>query len=123
MARWLRLLSIFLLLTAATGCSYNVPYLGLDVRNVYETSEVSVNYTYVCENSDQRCVYQLYNKLNPSEIIDSGDDVMPQSGKLVFSGLAEGDYRLSFSVYSEKDGEYSLLRFLDGAYVFTVNLP
>jgi hypothetical protein len=105
------------------SCSYVVPYVSLDVKFSYSQSDVTVNYTYVCESTEQRCVYRLYNKVNPSEILYSDDGVLPVSGSLSFSGLAEGDYMLFFSVYSEKDGRYSLLSFLDTAWAFTVDLP
>lgn len=105
------------------SCTYTVPYLSLDVRTEYNEADITINYSYVCEGSPQRCVYSLYNIALPSEIIDSGDGVMDETGTLNFNGLSDGDYRLFFSVYSEKNGEYSLLSYLDKSWDFTVNLP
>ena len=116
-------ITILLLSMLLISCSYRIPYLSLDVITLYTQSDVTVNYSYVCENNSQRCVYRLYNKALPSEILYSNDGLMPETGVLTFSGLADGDYKLFFSVYSEKDGVSSLLKFLDNEYDFTVDVP
>ncbi len=106
------------------SCSpYRVPYLSLDLKGVYDQSDITVNYTYVCEDRDQRCVYRLYNSLQPSVLLEGADEVMPSTGSMTFTGLAEGDYILFFSVYSERDGESFLLKYLDESFEFTVDLP
>ncbi|MBI9106506.1 MAG: hypothetical protein JEZ04_07140 [Spirochaetales bacterium] len=108
---------------ALFSCTYSIPYISLGLKQIYTQPDIIVNYSYVCESRDQRCVYKLYNKAEPSEIIYSEDAVLPHTGVLTFSGLEEGDYILFFSVYSEKDGEYSLLSFLDKEYEFTIDIP
>ena len=105
------------------GCTYQIPYLSLDVKSSYAVSDVVINYSYVCEADEQRCVYSLYNTNNPSVILFQDDSVMPHSGTLTFGGLAEGNYRLFFSVYSTRDGESSPLKFLDSSWDFTVDIP
>ena len=126
-------ITIFILLLCLItlfSCNpYQIPNLSLDLKSVYTKPDITVNYTYVCEytylrvEKEQRCVYSLVNKALPSEIIAEGDELLPWSGQLHFSGLAEGDYRLHFSVYSERDGVYSLLTYLDESYDFSVDLP
>lgn len=108
-----------------SGCtpSYRLPYLSLDLKSVYSTADVKINYTYVCEEDDQHCVYKLYNKVEPSVEAGGGDGVLPQSGSIEFNGLQEGDYSLEFSVYSFKNETYSLLKFLDESYDFSVDFP
>lgn len=108
-----------------TGCgtAYRIPYLSLDLRETYTRSDITVNYTYVCEYDDQRCVYNLYNNVEPSVSIAGDDAVLPQSGQITFTGLAEGSYRLDFTVYSEREGEYYALKFLDESYDFSIDLP
>ena len=115
--------AIVILLFSCTP--YVTPYLSLDLRTDYTTADIAVNYTYECEEQEQRCVVNLYSTGNPSVPLYSRDEVMPSTGVLDFSGLGlgEGDYRLEFSIYSEKDGEYSLLKFLDESYEFSIDFP
>ncbi len=123
----IRIILLFLITVAAglssCGTSFRIPYLSLDLKSNYSTSDITVNYTYECENEDQRCVYNLYNKAAPGTALYSVDEVLPHSGNFNFTGLTEGDYRFEFSVYSEKDGEYYLLKFLDKSFDFIVDLP
>lgn len=121
---------IFQLLAVTTvflffGCipAYRVPYLSLDLKELYTVSDISFNYTYVCEEDSQRCVYKLYNKAEPSVEVYSSDAILEHFGTISFNGLAEGDYLFEFSVYSSKDGSSSLLKFLDEGYDFSIDLP
>ncbi len=123
----IRIILLFLITVAAglssCGTSFRIPYLSLDLKPNYSTSDITFNYTYECENEDQRCVYNLYNKAASDMALYSVDEVLPHSGNIKFTGLTEGDYRFEFSVYSEKDGEYYLLKFLDKSFDFIVDLP
>jgi len=117
-------LSIFLLFSACSA--YVVPWLSLDVKTTpYEDSDIIINYTYECEDRDQYCIYNLYNVAYPSDAIHSESGIMSSTGVIDLSvlGLGEGDYRLDFSVYSEKDGEFSLLKYLDESYEFSIDFP
>ena len=117
-----------LLLSAAVllvlySCDFVIPYVSLDVDSLYTTADISIFYGYVGEQREQRCVWSLYNNSSPSDIIDSGDEIMPDNGTLKFTGLAEGNYTIEFAVYSEKDGEYFLLNFMVESDTFTVDYP
>ena len=115
------LLVAFLLISGCSG--YVVPYVSMDLKPVYSTADIRVNYTYVCEDNPQRCVYALYKSTAADTAIYEEDSILPNTGVLEFSGLAEGLYKLDFSVYSEKDGEYYMLKFLDKSYEFEVDFP
>ena len=119
------LVGLTVLLMFAGCVKYRTPYLELDVRSVYNTSDIKINYTYVCEYRDQRCVYSLWNRYDASEMIDGYDAVLPSSGTIDLTdlNLGEGDYRLDFDVYTETDGEYTLLKFLSDSWDFTIDLP
>ena len=122
----IRCIMITVLVLFVISCTIPVtPQLSLDNRDVYTSSDIVMNYTYVCEEESQRCVINLYSYSAPSVSLYSRDEVMPQTGSLDFSdlGLGEGDYRIEFSVYSERDGEYSLLKFLDKSWDFTIDFP
>lgn len=121
----LLLLAVVILTLTVSGCipAYQTPYLSLSLKSVYSVSDITINYTYVCEEQDQRCVYKLYNKAEPSTVLDSRDEIMSSTGSMSFNGLEEGSYRLEFAVYSSKDGNSSLLKFLDEYYEFAVDLP
>lgn len=116
---------IFMLFISACT-AYRLPYLSVDLKSTpYTSSNIKVNYTYVCEDRDQRCVCILYDVSNPSKVLYKVDEILPSTGELDFSklGLVEGDYRLDFSIYSENEGEYYLLKYLDESYEFSIDFP
>lgn len=121
--KYLLIIIILILLFSGCGLAFRQPYLSLDLKTVYNRADIIVNYTYVCEIKEQRCVYNLYNNAEPAVSIAGDDAVLPHSGQLEFTGLVEGNYRLEFTVYSEKDGESYPLKFLDESYDFSVDLP
>ncbi len=116
------LAAVFLILSCS---SYVIPYLDLNVENTYSSSTVKIYYTYVCEGEAQTCSYALYNKNDYSSAYLGYEyyGELPESDFLLFEGLAEGDYQLDFTVYTEKNGEYTALKFLDESYTFTVDIP
>ena len=53
-----------LILFSACMPAYRIPYLSLDLKSVYNTSDININYTYVCEIQISAVYTVLSTKLN-----------------------------------------------------------
>ena len=122
---WKKAFCIILPIIFLLNCSNAmlIPYLEIEVNDTYTSSNVIIEYEYQCEDNEQRCVYTLCKKIEPEKALFSEDKLMPNAGELIFSSLSEGDYRLTFSVYTYKNGKYTLLNYLRRVKDFSVDLP
>ena len=114
--------AIFILCGAFFSCSavLPLPYLSMDVLDEYAEGTVRIPYTFQSEQDFQLCSVSLVKRYFEEWIpVEEIEEYLPSQGELSYY-LTEGDYRLDFSVLSERHGKIHELSFLDKTYTFRV---
>ena len=117
----------FLLLTGCLwlilfACEHDLPHLELDVQDVYDSSRIDVYYRFYGESDYQTCRVTVDKVSYSSDIrVYFKEERLPHEGSLNLD-LAEGNYRIRFSVLSDRGIRNEVISSMDETREFTIHL-
>ncbi len=104
------------------ACEQDFPRLELDVRDVYDTTSIDVNYKFYGEPDYQTCRVTVEKVSYSSDIqVYFSEERLPPEGSLNIE-LAEGTYRIRFSVLSNRGLRKEVIASMDQTREFTIRL-
>ncbi|MEW5816590.1 MAG: hypothetical protein AB1798_14505 [Spirochaetota bacterium] len=102
-----------------------VPYLVIEADPVYRQTTVIIPYSFKSESDPQPCLITLSKEAGTGYVIIENSELslrmMSTQGVLQYN-LSTGNYRLRFTVYSDKGNTPRPLPFLDQEVDFTVEI-
>ena len=103
------------------ACEHDFPRLELDVRDVYDSTRVDVDYRFYGESDYQTCRITVDQVSYSSDIrVYSKEEQLPYEGSLSLE-LAEGNYRFRFSVLSDRGFRKEVISSMDETREFTIH--